>query len=104
MITFVPVGGLANRMRAIDSAIALAQDTNHELQIIWFKDQGLNCSFCDLFQPFSLPGVTVREANKSDLLLQDRPRKKNFYLPALSLSTQYDSKIYEKEVLLNYLL
>ena len=98
MITFVPVGGLANRMRAIDSAIALAQDANHELQIIWFKDQGLNCSFCDLFQPFSLPGVTVREANKRDLLLQDRPRKKNFYLPALSLSTQYDSKIYEKEV------
>ena len=30
MITFVPVGGLANRMRAIDSAIALAQDTHHE--------------------------------------------------------------------------
>ena len=97
MITLVPVGGLANRMRAIDSAIALAQDTHHELRIIWFKDQGLNCKFCELFQPIMLPGVSVREAGPSDHLLHDRPRKKNFYLPSFFLNTQYDAHIYEKE-------
>ena len=97
MITFVPVGGLANRMRAIDSAIALAQDTHHEIRIIWFKDQGLNCKFCELFQPIMLPGVSVREAGPSDHLLHDRPRKKNFYLPSFFLNTQYDAHIYEKE-------
>ena len=98
MITFVPVGGLANRMRAIDSAIALAQDTHHDLRIIWFKDQGLNCRFCDLFQPIPLLGVTVKEADWTDYLLHDRPRRKNLYIPAAFLNIQYDGHIYEKEV------
>lgn len=40
MITLVPVGGLANRMKAIDAAIALAQKVSTELRIIWYKDQG----------------------------------------------------------------
>lgn len=97
MITLVPVGGLANRMRAIDSAITLAQDTHHELRIIWFKDKGLNCRFCDLFQPITLSGVSVKEADCSDYLLHDRPRKKNFYFPYIFLNMQYDSHIYEKE-------
>lgn len=98
MITLVPVGGLANRMRAIDSAIALAEDTNHELQIIWFKDKGLNCKFHDLFQSFQLPGVSIKEADSLDLLLNDRPRKKNLHLPSIFLSIQYDDKLYEKDV------
>ena len=44
-ILLVPVGGLANRMKAIDSAIKLSRKTNSELHIIWFKDRGLNCRF-----------------------------------------------------------
>ena len=39
-ILLVPVGGLANRMKAIDSAIKLSRKTNSELHIIWFKDRG----------------------------------------------------------------
>ena len=34
-ITFVPVGGLANRMRAVASAVMLAGKTKSELSIIW---------------------------------------------------------------------
>ena len=41
-ILLVPVGGLANRMKAIDSAIKLSRKANSELHIIWFKDRGLN--------------------------------------------------------------
>lgn len=41
-ITFVPVGGLANRMRAVASAVMLAGKTKSELSIIWFRDWALN--------------------------------------------------------------
>lgn len=49
MLTFIPVGGLANRMRSISSAISLSDGDN--MHIYWFKDQGLNCRFDQLFKP-----------------------------------------------------
>lgn len=95
-LTLIPVGGLANRMKAIDSAVALAKDTQTELHIIWFKDQGLNCRFDELFEPLQVPGVKVKEATVSDLLLYDRPRRKNFYLPRLFQRLLFDDCIYEE--------
>lgn len=50
-ITFVPVGGLANRMRAVASAVMLAGKTKSELSIIWFQDWALNAPFYQLFKP-----------------------------------------------------
>lgn len=58
MITLMPEGGLCNRMRAIDSAIAVARAANHALQVIWTISgfpppaQGfqLGCSFAELFE------------------------------------------------------
>ena len=50
MITLVPGGGLANRMRAIDSAYQLSQKQNQELLVIWIKNSELNCSFNDIFE------------------------------------------------------
>jgi hypothetical protein len=46
MIIIQPGGGLANRLRVIDSAISL---TNEPLNILWIKNRDLNCSFNDLF-------------------------------------------------------
>ena len=74
-IWLVPVGGLANRMRAIDSAVALSRQCGSELHIVWFKDPGLNCRFDQLFAPIDQPRVTVTEASKLDLLRYDRPRR-----------------------------
>ncbi len=99
MITLIPVGGLANRMKAIDSAIALAEETRNALKVIWFKDQGLNCSFQELFQPI-LPQetyISVKEACLTDLLINDRPRKKNLYLPWLFQKLRFDKVLYEQE-------
>lgn len=96
-ITLIPVGGLANRMKAIDSAVALAKDAHKELRIIWFKDWGLNCRFDELFQPLALPGVEVKDASLFDLLIYDRPRKKNFRLPRLFQRLLFDQCIYEEE-------
>lgn len=97
MLVLIPVGGLANRMKAIDSAVALAKDARKELRIIWFKDWGLNCRFDELFQPLALPNVKVQEASLSDLLVYDRPRKKNFRLPRLFQRLLFDACIYEDE-------
>ena len=37
-LLFVPSGGLANRMRAIASAYTLTQQTDSDLQVVWFQD------------------------------------------------------------------
>ena len=98
-ILLVPVGGLANRMKAIDSAIKLSRKTNSELHIIWFKDRGLNCRFDQLFEPIDLPNVKITEATWSDYLLYDRPRQKNIFIPSLFQKATFDNCIYEKQAL-----
>jgi hypothetical protein len=46
-----PVGGLCNRMRAIDSSVALAEKLGKRLVVFWGRDLWLNCRYCDLFKP-----------------------------------------------------
>ena len=41
--------GLGNRLRALGSAMALANVTQHILVLIWVPDAHLNCTFNDLF-------------------------------------------------------
>ena len=96
-ITLIPVGGLANRMKAIDAAVALAQESGSQLQILWFKDKGLNCRFNQLFKPLQLKDVVVKEATWMDTLIYDRPRKKNFYIPRLFQRMIFDVCVYENQ-------
>lgn len=65
MITIEPTGGLCNRMRAIDSAIALCKDIQRDLEIKWVRNKGLNARFSDLFQPITEIPVQVHEARTS---------------------------------------
>jgi hypothetical protein len=97
MITLIPTGGLANRMKAIDSAILLARHLSAKLRIFWFRDSGLNCRFDQLFEPLEIPGVELIEATTSDLLLYDRPRKKNLWIPRLYQKVAFDACIYVEE-------
>jgi len=97
-ITLIPYGGLANRMKAIEALIALMEDTGVHGTSIWFKHVGLNCSFERLFQPLDVPNLTFRDASFADYLLNDRPRKKNLYLPYLLEKIRFDSCLHEDEV------
>ena len=94
-LTLVPVGGLANRMRAIGSAVKFCEKDKRDLSIIWFLDRGLQCSFFDLFRPFEIEelNLKVRDNSFFDLLVYDRPRKKNLYIPAL-----FESLIFQKSI------
>lgn len=100
MITLVPVGGLANRMRAIASGVALAECARQELRVFWFRDQGLNCPFRELFlTDIPFPFVQVREATCTDLLLYDRPRRRNLYLPQWPQRWLFDACLREEEII-----
>lgn len=52
-----PYGGLANRMRAIDSAINMQNEGLCKVKILWYKDQQCGCAFTDIFYPIK----TVRD-------------------------------------------
>ena len=45
-----PVGGLANRLRAIRSAMFLADVTDSSLELAWGTGRGCNCDFNQLFE------------------------------------------------------
>lgn len=97
--TLVPIGGLGNRLNAIASAIVYCKKTNRKLQIIWFKDSGLNCPYHRLFSiQDRYPWVNIRNATFMDFLLRDNPRKKNFWLPILFQYFIFDKCIYESNV------
>lgn len=49
MIIIQPIGGLCNRMRAINSAYMLAKERGDALTVIWFNNPELNCPFEELF-------------------------------------------------------
>jgi hypothetical protein len=45
------LAGLANRMRVIESAVALSQEMDRPLEIIWNRESALNCRYEELFLP-----------------------------------------------------
>ena len=49
MITIMLLGGIGNRIRALNSAIKLAKDTEKKLKILWLNDFTCPCDFKDLF-------------------------------------------------------
>jgi hypothetical protein len=95
-ITFVPVGGLANRMRAMASAVHLSQETNSQLNVLWFKDWALNAPFSCLFESINDKILNLKETSFIGRVLWDRPRKKNLYLPSIFHYISFTDCIYER--------
>ena len=91
-ITLVPIGGLCNRLRAIQSAIALANDCNVPLRVVWLRDQGLGARFTDLFQPHAI--IT----DSTSWLRYGVARRRNGYLPALWQHAIFDTRINESDL------
>lgn len=99
-LTLVPIGGLANRIYAITSAIAFCKDYDVKLKIVWFKDKGMGADFHSLFDLSS-------EVDKSKVeiidakwyhYIYDRPRKRNLWLPCLFQKIMFDKLSYEKDI------
>lgn len=96
-MTLVPVGGLANRMKVIDSAVSLWRNTGIRVEVIWFERAELKCRYAELFEKIRCEGVNVREATLADRVLYDRPRRKNLWLPLVLQSVAFDCRMYERE-------
>lgn len=67
-ISIKPIGGLCNRLRAIDSALALAAKNGHRVVVYWERDLGLKARWEDLFEPtdaFDLIDITESWSERS---------------------------------------
>ncbi len=97
MITVKPHGGLANRMRVMDSVLLLAKKYSAEISIIWEKSFDLNCSFFKLFEP--IPNTTVREFKVSKLV--NRTNKliwKSLKLAGINYPFGYQVYLFNKDI------
>lgn len=103
-LTLVPIGGLANRLYAITSAIAFCEDHDIDLKVVWFKDWGMGADFHALFElAGNHPHVEIVDATWQDYIY-DRPRKRNFWCPAFYQHIRFDRCIYERQVIKGYSL
>lgn len=76
-----PVGGLANRMRAIASGVSLSRKLGIEFpEIIWPVNNDLFCSFETLFENEDFVKYVKNISALKELVFYDTPRKKNLYL------------------------
>ena len=97
-ITLIPVGGLANKLRAIKAGIRLAKDCNSKLKIIWFQTWELGCRFDELFSTIDSDMIELKEASLLDLILFDRPRRRNFFIPYLFHKILFEKYVNENTV------
>ncbi|NIJ54976.1 hypothetical protein [Dyadobacter arcticus] len=65
-------------MRAIDSAISLANNLGQSLEVYWVRNKELNCPFSELFE--SMNGVHMVECNRPPFLLR-QGGKANLFFP-----------------------
>lgn len=80
LLVIIPMGGLANRMRAITSGITLAKAAKFKSKIIWPINKELYSPYEKLFDYGSLPTELKNINNIEDLFLYDLPRKRiSFY-------------------------
>lgn len=59
-----PLAGLANKLRVIESALSLAKDLHHPLEIVWVPDWQMVAHYRDLFEPCELFEVTDHDKYK----------------------------------------
>ena len=98
-LTLIPIGGLANRIYAITSAIAYCQVHSIPLKIMWFKDWGMGADFHTLFKLLpTIKDVEIKDGKWYDYLMLDKPRRKNFWFPILWQMIAFDHRIYEKDI------
>ena len=91
-LTFVPEGGLCNRIYAVTSAIGFAKKHNIFLTVFWFKDWGMGAGFHDLFSLSpTVENVIIKDAGFVDFFKYAKPIKSNFFFPKLYQKFKFDA-------------
>lgn len=99
-LILVPIGGLANRIYAITSAIAFCKDYDIKLKVIWFKDKGMGADFHSLFELSENVDKSMVEIVDAKWYhyIYDRPRKRTVWIPYLFQKILFTKRIYEKDI------
>lgn len=69
MIELTVRAGLGNRMREIDSGLALSRAANKRLKVYWLKNKNLNCPYDRLFEPIAGVRIVDIETSRKRALL-----------------------------------
>lgn len=97
-MTLLPIGGLANRMRAIASAVHLCRLSGCSLDVYWFRDKGLNARFGDIFKEIETDKVCIHGDSLLGKLLYDRPRRHNMWIPLVPQKLLFRNRVYDNEI------
>jgi len=93
MLELIPIEGLCNKMRAIDSAVSFCATYNIPLKIYWIRDKKLiNCQFQDLFEP--IENLSLYEMDDLPFKLRIGG-KRNFFLPNLLRKLPLSGKVFK---------
>jgi hypothetical protein len=92
IIIIAPVGGLCNRMRALDSAISLSEATDGDLYVLWYLHFLCNCRFDDLF---AVPGSIKRLIHIDSSKLWERSLR---VIHDRGLSFVYDVRLFPSDL------
>jgi len=95
-ISFVPIGGLCNRMRAMASGVYVARKLGCPVSFYWNENRECFAAFSDLFQPVLVDGVSVIPYARSDFYLA-LDRKRNLYLPGVIRSFIFDNQLVDSQ-------
>jgi len=90
MLVVEPRNGLANRLRVIDSGVALAKKLNMQLVIDWILNEDINCRFDKLFEP--IDGLILNDGIKLSFPFKNYT-KLHFLYKSLKFDISLDSDI-----------
>ncbi|MEG1643981.1 MAG: hypothetical protein RR293_07555 [Bacteroidales bacterium] len=96
-IWLTPYGGLANRMRAVNSMVEFTRETAIPLNVVWFANFELNAPFSSLFLPIQDSMVSIEESKPYSRFLYNSPRRNNLWIPYITSRLYFDRIIYYDE-------
>ena len=100
-ITISPMGGLANRMRAILSARALAKDAGAQLRVLWNVSHELGCEPHWLFHTENWDFDWRTTTANTHHWLWKPAGKSNLFIPAVWQRLKFTQHIHDRTHLLN---
>ena len=90
IVVLNPVGGLANRLRAIVSTYIWANKLIANLIVYWFKDNGMEAGFYDLFDKPKIHGLTILDGTMLDKIRYGNGGKRMLFVPQLYQRVHFD--------------
>lgn len=97
-VNIIPTGGLCNRLRAIATAVTVADKLNGNTIVHWNNDNGLRADFSDLFMPIEKNNVKIIENKK---WLYKIESTKGYYMRKFILDVLFEQVVFNFSIYRN---